>query len=191
MFLWQIYHEMYGACSEPRGPKATRLRKRKADLLRLFAIPDHLLPGSMSESHICCGKPGCHCAQAKDPGPSLGSLTFMVQAKKHPLHIPEDLVNEVRQRVEADKAFRDAVREMLAANAELLALAQQHHRKLKQDDPAVALRIPPIGCPPIPPGAPHSPKRVLVSSPRQAGRNVRISRTARCWTLHLKGHESY
>ncbi len=123
---------MYGAYSEPRGPQAARLRKRKADLLRLFPIPDHLLPGSLSESHMRCGKPGCHCAQAKDPGHSFWTLTFMVQAKKRTLHIPKDLVDEVRQRVEAGRAFHDAVREILAANAELLALAQQHHRKLKQ-----------------------------------------------------------
>lgn len=122
---------MYGSSAEPHGPQAARLRKRKADLLRLFPIPDNLLPGSLSESHMRCGKPGCHCAQDKDPGHCFWTLTYMVQARKRTLHIPKDLVEEVRQRVEAGRAFHDAVRQILAANAELLALARQHRRKKK------------------------------------------------------------
>jgi hypothetical protein len=123
---------MYGAYSEPHGPQAARLRKRKADLRKLFPVPDDLLPGSLSESHMRCGKPGCHCAQSGDPGHSFWTLTFMVRAKKRTLHIPKDLVDEVRQRVEAGRVFQDAVREILAANAELLALAQQHRPKRKR-----------------------------------------------------------
>ncbi len=122
---------MYGAYSEPRGPQAARLRKRKADLLNLFPIPDDLLPGSLAESHMRCGKPGCHCADRKDPGHSFWTLTYMVQAKKRTQHIPKDLVDQVRQRVEAGRAFHDAVREILAANAELLALTRQQRRKQK------------------------------------------------------------
>ena len=122
---------MYGAYSEPHGPQAARLRKRKADLLKLFPVPHDLLPGSLSESHMRCGKPGCHCAQAGDPGHSFWTLTFMVRTKKRTLHIPKELVDEVRQRVEAGRVFHDAVREILAANAELLALAQQHRRNRK------------------------------------------------------------
>lgn len=120
---------MYGPFSQPRGPQAARLRKRKGDLLSLFPIPDDLLPGSLSESHMRCGKPGCHCSDPNDPGHSFWTLTYMVQAKKRTLHVPKDLVDEVRRRVEAGRAFQDAVREILAANAELLALSRQQRRK--------------------------------------------------------------
>lgn len=122
---------MTDAYTLPRGPQAARLRKRKADLLRLHPMPDDLLPGSLSESHMRCGKPGCHCAQSGDPGHSFWTLTYMRQAKKRTLHIPKDLVEEVRRRVEAGRAFLDAVREILSANAELLALAQQQKRGRK------------------------------------------------------------
>ena len=53
----------------------------------------------------------------------------MVQGKKHVQHIPKDWVEEVRRRVEAGREFQDAVREVLAANAQLLVLARQQRRK--------------------------------------------------------------
>lgn len=116
---------MYGAYSQPRGPQAARLRQRKAQLLRAFAIPDDLLPGSLSRSHLRCGKPTCHCAQPKDPGHPIWTLTFMVNGKKHTQHIPSEWVEEVQRRVTAGREFQDAIREVLAANAQLLVLARK------------------------------------------------------------------
>ena len=116
---------MYGAYSQPRGPQAAHLRQRKAQLLRTFPIPDDLLPGSLSRSHLRCGKPTCHCAQPKDPGHPLWTLTFMVNGKKRTQHIPNEWVQEVQRRVNAGREFQDAVREVLAANAQLLVLARK------------------------------------------------------------------
>ena len=45
-----------------RGPLASRLRQRKFQLVRRFQIPEDALPGSLSLTHLCCGKPTCHCA---------------------------------------------------------------------------------------------------------------------------------
>ncbi len=115
---------------EPRGRLASQLRQRKFQLLRRFRIPDDLLPGSLSRSHLRCGKHTCHCAQG--PGHPVWSLTFMVRGKKHVQHIPKDWVEEVRRRVEAGREFQDAVREVLAANAQLLVLARQQGKKRKR-----------------------------------------------------------
>jgi hypothetical protein len=49
-------------------------------------------------------------------------LTFMVQGKKHVERIPVAWVAEVRRRVARGRAFKDAVADVLAANAQLLAL---------------------------------------------------------------------
>jgi len=116
---------MYGAYTQPRGPQAARLRQRKAQLLRTFPIPDDLLPGSLSQSHLRCGKPTCHCARPEDPGHPIWTLTFMVNGKKHTQHIPNEWVQEVQRRVTAGREFQDAVREVLAANAQLLVLARK------------------------------------------------------------------
>ena len=112
------------------GAHASRLRQRKFQLLRRFSIPADALPGSLSLSHLRCGKPTCHCAE--DRGHPVWSLTFMVQGKKQVQHIPKEWVEEVRRRVQAGREFQDAVREVLAANAQLLVLARQQRQKLKK-----------------------------------------------------------
>jgi hypothetical protein len=53
----------------------------------------------------------------------------MVKGKRHVERIPKNWVEEVRRRVEAGRAFQDAVREVLAANAQLLVLARKQRRK--------------------------------------------------------------
>ena len=121
---------MYGPYLQPRGPQAARLRQRKAELRRRFPIPDDLLPGSLSQSHLPCGKPTCHCANPKDPGHPIWTLTFMLNGQKHTQHIPKDWVEQVQRRVQAGRQFQDAVREVLAANAQLLVLARKQRRPL-------------------------------------------------------------
>ena len=109
--------------SAPKGPEAARIRQRKFALLRQFSLPADLLPGSLSVSHTRCGKPTCHCA--KGEGHSAWSLTFMAAGKKRVERIPKDWVDDVCQRVEAGRAFQDALREVLTANAELLVLRRK------------------------------------------------------------------
>lgn len=113
-----------------KGSEASQLRQRKHELLRRFAIPGQLLPGSLSESRYRCGKPTCHCAT--DEGHSGWTLTFMVDGKKRVERIPREWLDEVRGRVEAGREFQDAVRDVLAANAQLLALERRQRRKPKK-----------------------------------------------------------
>jgi hypothetical protein len=115
---------------QPRGPLASRLRQRKFQLVRRFQIPEEALPGSLSLTHLRCGKPTCHCAE--DRGHPVWSLTFMVQGKKHVQHIPKPWVEQVRRRVQAGREFQDAVREVLTANAQLLVLARKQQKQQKK-----------------------------------------------------------
>jgi len=113
-----------------RSPEASRLRQRKYELAQRFQIPGNLLPGSLSESHFRCGKPTCHCA--RDQGHSGWTLTFMVDGHKRVERIPQDWVEEVRVRVEAGREFQDAVKEVLAANAQLLGLERRQRKRKKR-----------------------------------------------------------
>jgi hypothetical protein len=56
----------------------------------------------------------------------------MVGGKRRVERIPRDWVEEVRRRVEAGREFQNAVREVLAANAQLLVLARQQRKKRKR-----------------------------------------------------------
>jgi hypothetical protein len=49
----------------------------------------------------------------------------MAAGKKRVERIPKDWVDDVRRRVAAGRAFQDALREVLAANAELLVLRRK------------------------------------------------------------------
>lgn len=111
----------------PKGPQAARLRQRKFQLLAEFKVPEDLLPGSLSLTHRRCGKPSCHCADGQ--GHPIWFLTFMANGKRRVERIPKEWVEEVRQRVEAGRAFQDAVREVLTANAELLVLWRKQKRQ--------------------------------------------------------------
>jgi hypothetical protein len=106
----------------PKGPLASRLRQRKFAVLRRFHLPDDLLPGSLTQTHRRCGRPNCHCASPDDPGHPIWFLTFMSEGKRRVERIPSDWVEEVRLQVEAGRAFQDAIKDMLTANAELLVL---------------------------------------------------------------------
>jgi len=118
---------MYKMKITPKGALASHLRQRKFALLREFAIPDDLLPGSLVVNHTRCGKPSCHCAKGK--GHEAWSLVFMAGGKRQAQRIPKEWVEEVQKRVEAGRKFQDAVREVLTANAQLLVLARkQRHR---------------------------------------------------------------
>lgn len=111
----------------PKGPQAARLRQRKFELLRRFSIPPDLLPGSLSLTHRRCGQPTCHCAQDKQGHP-VWSLTFMAGGQKRVERIPEEWVEEVQGLVEAGREFKEAVAEVFAANAQLLALWRKQRR---------------------------------------------------------------
>lgn len=106
---------------KPQGPQAARLRQRKFELLRRFPIPPDLLPGSLSLTHRRCGQPTCHCAQDRKGHP-VWSLTFMTNGKKRVERIPEAWVEEVQRLVQAGREYKEAVAEVFAANAQLLAL---------------------------------------------------------------------
>jgi len=113
--------------TEPKGAEASRLRQRKFQLLRTLKIPPEALPGSLALTYRRCGKPTCRCAQGE--GHPSWSLTFMVGGEKRVEHIPTEWVEEVRRRVELGRHTKETLAEILAANAQLLALERRQRRR--------------------------------------------------------------
>jgi uncharacterized protein DUF6788 len=112
---------------DAKGDPAARLRQRKYTLLRGLQIPPDALPGSLALTHRRCGTPSCWCAKGK--GHPMWSLTFMVDGKKHVERIPDDWVEQIRPLVEQGRGFKDAIAEVFAANAQLLALWRRQSMK--------------------------------------------------------------
>ena len=114
-----------------KGAAAARLRQRKYNLVRKYGIPESLLPGSLSLTHRRCGKPTCHCAVGE--GHPMWSLTFMAAGKKRVERIPDEWVPQLRALVQGGRLYKEAVSEVLAANAQLLALwRRQMDRETKR-----------------------------------------------------------
>ena len=117
------------------GPDSARLRRRAGSLLTGFQLPDDALPGSLALSRRRCGKSSCHCADGD--GHPLWTLTFMAGGKKRVETIPAEWLDMVRPRVEAGRKFKETAAELLAINAELLALARrQRPRSSRRPTPA-------------------------------------------------------
>lgn len=109
----------------PTGPVASHLRQRKYKVVHQYALPDDLLPGCLTETHRRCGRPNCHCAASDDPGHPIWFLTFMSGGKRRVERIPKEWVDDVRRQVDAGREFLAAMKDMLAANAELLVLKRK------------------------------------------------------------------
>ena len=122
-----LYKQSQMKPSTPRGERAARLRQRKFTVLRRYRLPEalvaDLLPGSLSQSRRRCGKPTCHCATGA--GHPSWYLAFMVGGKQRVEHIPAAWAADVQRRVAAGREFKQAVAEVLAANAQLLVLERQ------------------------------------------------------------------
>jgi len=115
---------------DAKGDPASRLRQRKHALLRGLKIPPDSLPGSLALTHSRCGKPTCRCAEGE--GHPSWSLTFMADGKKHVERIPDEWVEQVRPLVEQGREFKDAIAEVFAANAQLLALWRRQSTKKRR-----------------------------------------------------------
>jgi hypothetical protein len=108
----------------PAGQLAARIRQRKFATLRVLTrVPPDALLGSLAVHRRRCGKPTCRCA--KGEGHEAWSFTFMIDSHKHVLHVPASWVEEVRLCVEEGRQFKEAVTQVFAANAQLLALDLQ------------------------------------------------------------------
>ena len=110
-----------------KGAAASKLRQRKHVLVQQFRIPEDLLPGTICVSYRRCGKPQCRCASGD--GHESWSWTYMDEGKKRVEHVPADRVEQIRCQIQAGREFQDAVREVLTANARLIALDRQQRRE--------------------------------------------------------------
>lgn len=113
-----------------KGAQASSLRQRKYRVLRSFRIPEDALPGSLALTHRRCGKATCHCVEGE--GHPQWLLTFMVGGKKRVETVPHEWAEEVERRVGAGRAAKEALNEVLVANAELLVLERKERGRKKK-----------------------------------------------------------
>jgi hypothetical protein len=104
------------------------LRARRHRLLASLVLPSDGLPGSLVLTHRRCGSMTCHCHHDEAGHPSW-TLTFMANGTKRVVHVPGDTIDDVQQRVAAGNAFKSAVAELMAINAQLMVLQRQAEKQ--------------------------------------------------------------
>lgn len=100
-----------------------------------FAALGDLRPGTLAENYRKCGKPGCHCARAGDPGhgPSY-VLTRSQGGRTRSVRVRADEVEETRRLVDEYRRFRELSGEFLDAS-EALAAARTRAGREGRDGP--------------------------------------------------------
>ena len=121
-----------------KNREASRLRRRKYELVRRFGLPENALGGHLAMTYRRCGKPTCHCAEG--PGHPRWTLTYSFEARKRVELLPEGLAAQLAPLVEQGRQLREAVMEVLAINLQLLRLWRIEQRRRKPDKPVRAKR---------------------------------------------------
>lgn len=84
-------------------------------LVRGLGALREMLPGSFIERSRKCGKPSCRCADGKQLHREF-LLSVPFEGKPQTFHLPADLVEDVRTRVEMRKRFEESAGKIAQLN---------------------------------------------------------------------------
>ena len=103
-------------------------------LVRKLSALREMLPGSFVERRRKCGNPTCHCAQGEPEHMHRQFLlSVLLEGKPRTFHIPAELVEEVRSRVQLHKRFQQAATSICGINLRrLLQRKQQKDEREKE-----------------------------------------------------------
>jgi len=88
----------------------------RGSLARRLSSFREMLPGSFVVRRRKCGKPNCKCAKKDDEFHLQYQLSVLWNGKHYTFHIPAEMAEEVRNRVEMHKQFQDLVSKIFEIN---------------------------------------------------------------------------
>jgi hypothetical protein len=98
-----------------------RLESRRSELLFALAHLNDMRPGSIVGAVWRCGKPNCHCAQAKDPGhgPKL-RLTYKTRGKTVTEALPSPAaVRKAEQEIAEFRKYQQLCQELVEVSEQI------------------------------------------------------------------------
>jgi len=87
----------------------------RGKLLRHLGSLREMLPGSFVERKRACGRPTCHCADGKTLH-SQFQISVLIDGKPRAIHIPAELADKVRERIEMRRRFDAATATICGIN---------------------------------------------------------------------------
>ena len=76
-------------------------------LIRSLGALREMLPGSFVERQRACGRPNCRCADGKNLHPQF-QLSVLIEGQPKTFHVPAELAQQVRGKVEMRRRFEQA-----------------------------------------------------------------------------------
>jgi len=101
----------------------SRFESRRQAKLKQLTEAGPLLAASLCEVNRRCGNQNCKCAKGEPHKAHV--VTYKVKGKTRTVHVPKDMVEEVREWVEEHKRVKKLVQD-ISRNS--LALIHQHAR---------------------------------------------------------------
>jgi hypothetical protein len=97
-------------------------------LIRGLGALREMLPGSFVEHSRKCGKPNCRCADGKQLHREF-LLSVVFDGKPQTVHLPADLVEEARLKVEMRERFEEAAAKVAHLNLRRFLRQKEKHRR--------------------------------------------------------------
>src|ERR1700692_4139926 len=99
---------------------SSKLRKRRAQLLRQMPALDTLLRGSLIERYKRCGKPGCKCANGPGHGPKYYLSVSYPGRRPQMDYVPQGNHQQITDFLANYHRAREILEEISEINRELL-----------------------------------------------------------------------
>lgn len=96
----------------------TKLKERQDILISQLQKAREILQGSIVELYRSCGQKGCRCQRGFKHGPAY-YLSRTVKGTTKMEYITKDKINDVRERVENYKRFKNILKELLELNEKI------------------------------------------------------------------------
>jgi hypothetical protein len=84
-------------------------------LIRSLGALREMLPGSFVERRRACGRPNCHCADGQHLHAQF-QISVLVEGQPKTFHIPAQLVESVRRKIEMRRRFEAAAASICGIN---------------------------------------------------------------------------
>jgi hypothetical protein len=97
-------------------------------LIRGLGALREMLPGSFIERSRRCGKPNCRCADGKQLHREF-LLSVVFDGKPQTFHLPADLIEEVRLKVEMRQRFEEAAGKIAHLNLRRFLRQKEKQRR--------------------------------------------------------------
>ena len=95
-------------------------------LIRSLGALREMLPGSFVERKRACGRPNCRCADGKNLHPQF-QLSVLIEGQPKTFHVPAELAQQVRGKVEMRRRFEQAAATISKINLRRFLKQKESH----------------------------------------------------------------